>query len=67
MDLQSAHALAGLADELTASGIRVQTVETRSSVRERLRREGLDERLGGITRFSSVADVVDNIQKAGPS
>jgi SulP family sulfate permease len=65
VDLQSAHALAGLADELKAAGIRVQCVEARSSVRERLRSEGLDERLGGIDRFTSVADVVDNWQKRG--
>lgn len=63
VDLQSAHALAGLADELKAEGIRVQAVEARSSVRERLRREGLDARLGGIDRFTSVADVVDSVQK----
>ena len=62
VDLQSAHTLAGLADELTAAGIRVQVVEARSSVRERLRAEGLDSRLGGINRFTSVADVVDSEQ-----
>src|SRR5262245_36131919 len=63
VDLQSAHTLAGLADELNAAGVRVQVVEARSAVRERLRREGLDERLGGINRFTSVADVVDSLQK----
>jgi MFS superfamily sulfate permease-like transporter len=59
MDLQSAHTLAGLAGELTAAGIRVQVVEARSGVRERLRGEGLDSRLGGIDRFTSVADAVE--------
>jgi hypothetical protein len=39
-------------------------VEARSSVRERLRGEGLDVRLGGIDRFTSVADAVDSFQKA---
>jgi len=63
VDLQSAHTLAGLADELTALGIKVQVVETRSGVRERLRGEGLDARLGGIDRFTSVADAVDDFQK----
>jgi MFS superfamily sulfate permease-like transporter len=63
VDLQSAHTVAGLADELGAAGIRVQVVEARSSVRERLRNEGLDARLGGINRFTSVADVVDSMQK----
>ena len=53
------------AEELSAAGIRVQVVEARSSVRERFRREGLDARLGGIDRFTSVADVVDSLQKAG--
>jgi high affinity sulfate transporter 1 len=65
VDLQSAHTLAGLADELSAAGIRVQVVEARSTVRERLRAEGLDERLGGIDRFTSVADVVDSLQTPG--
>ena len=64
MDLQSAHTLADLADELGAAGIRVQVVEARSAVRERLRREGLDARLGGVDRFTAVADVVDNLNKA---
>jgi high affinity sulfate transporter 1 len=63
VDLQSAHALAGLADELAASDIRVQVVEARSSVRERLRGEGFDVRLGGINRFTSVADVVDSVRQ----
>jgi hypothetical protein len=38
-------------------------VEARSSVRERFRREKLDAELGGIDRFTSVADVVDAFQK----
>lgn len=63
VDLQSAHTLAGLADELRAAGMRVQVVEARSSVRDRLRAEGLEERLGGINRFTAVADVVDNFLK----
>jgi len=65
VDLQSAHTLAGLADELSAVGIRVHAVEGRSSVRERFRREGLDARLGGISRFTSVADAVDSVRKPG--
>ena len=63
VDLQAAHTLAGLADELGAAGILVQIVEARSSVRERFRREGLDDRLGGIDRFTSVADAVDSLRK----
>jgi len=59
VDLQSAHTLAGLADELRARGIRFQAVEARSGVRDRLRAEGVDEKLGGLNRFTTVADVVD--------
>jgi high affinity sulfate transporter 1 len=62
VDLQSAHTLAGLADELNATGIRVNVVEARSAVRERFRREGLDVRLGGIDRFTSVDDAVGSLQ-----
>jgi sulfate permease, SulP family len=60
VDGQSAHTLAGMADELTAQGIQFHAVEPRSSVRERLRHEHVDNRLGGINRFMSVADVIDH-------
>jgi high affinity sulfate transporter 1 len=63
VDLQSAHTLALFADQLRAEGTRVQIVEARSSVRERLRREGLGARVGDISRFISVADVVDNLRQ----
>jgi sulfate permease, SulP family len=62
VDLQAAHTLAGLADELSAAGIRLQAVEARSAVRDRLRAEGLDDRLGGINRFTSVADAVESFR-----
>jgi hypothetical protein len=55
--------LAELAGELTAAGIRFQAVEARSSVRDRLRGEGVDARLGGINRFTAVADAVDAFVK----
>lgn len=59
VDLQSAHALAGLAHEITAGGICFRAVEARSSVRDRLRKEGMDEDLGGVNRLSCVADALD--------
>ena len=62
VDMHSAHALAGLADELNSRGIRFQAVEGRSSVRDRLRNQGVEEKLGGIDRFTTVADVVENLQ-----
>jgi MFS superfamily sulfate permease-like transporter len=64
VDLQSAHALGELADEITAKGILFRLVEARSSVRDRLRSEGLDAKLGGINRFSSLADTVDEFARS---
>jgi high affinity sulfate transporter 1 len=63
VDMQSAYALAGVADELIAEHIRFQTVEARSSVRDRLRHEGVDSKLGGVNRFATVADVIDHFQR----
>ncbi len=63
VDLQSAQALGDLANELTAKGLQFQAVEARSSVRDRLRSEGVDAKLGGINRFRSVADAVEDFQK----
>jgi len=63
VDLQSAHTLAGMAAEIAAKQIRFQAVEARSSVRDRLRNAGVDGNLGGVNRFTTVADVIDNFQK----
>jgi sulfate permease, SulP family len=60
VDMQSAHTLASMADELIAKGIQFHAVEPRSSVRDRLRHDHVDNRLGGINRFMSVADVIDH-------
>ena len=70
VDLQSAHVLVGLADELAKRGIRIQVVEARSAVRDRFRRMGFDARLNGINRVDSVTQVVAAFQTedrgAGP-
>lgn len=60
VDMQSAHALADLADELAAAGVRVRAVEARSSVRDQFREEGVDARLGGVNRFTTVAEAIEN-------
>jgi SulP family sulfate permease len=60
VDMQSAHTLASIAGELSETGIRFQAVEPRSSVRDRLRHEGVDSKLGGVNRFMTVADVIDH-------
>jgi high affinity sulfate transporter 1 len=63
VDIQSAQALGDLSKELISKGLQFQTVEARSSVRDRLRNEGVDAKLGGINRFTSVADAVEDFQK----
>jgi SulP family sulfate permease len=63
VDMQSAYALAGMAEELIAARIQFQTVEARSSVRDRLRHERVDSKLGGVNRFATVADVIDHFQR----
>ena len=68
VDMQSAHTLASTADELSAIGIRFQAVEPRSSVRDRFRHESVDSKLGGVNRFTSVADVIDHfLDESEPS
>jgi MFS superfamily sulfate permease-like transporter len=68
VDMQGAQTLAGLADELRTAGMRLQVVEARSSVRDRLRAESVDTRLGGANRFTTVADAVDafNVESGLP-
>jgi len=62
VDLQAAQSLEVMAAELAGLGIRLQVVEARSSVRDMLRGEGLDERLGRINRFTSIADAIEDFQ-----
>ncbi len=59
VDMQSVDVLAALAEDLAATGTQLQIVEARSSVRETLRREGLEAKVGSINRFMSVADAVE--------
>ncbi|MHC1764521.1 MAG: SulP family inorganic anion transporter [Verrucomicrobiia bacterium] len=63
VDMQSALTLAGLAEELSAVGIRLQIVEARSSVRDRLRAEGVEAKCGVVSRFTSVADAVEAFEE----
>jgi high affinity sulfate transporter 1 len=68
VDMQSAHTLAGMAQELIAERIEFQAIEARSSVRDRIRREGVDAKLGGVNRFTTVADVIDHfVAESEPS
>jgi SulP family sulfate permease len=61
VDVQSAEVLAELANELGAEGIRLQAVEARANVRDCLRTAHADLKLGGIDRFRSVTDILDDL------
>jgi MFS superfamily sulfate permease-like transporter len=58
IDMAGAETIRALEVDLRAMGIGLQLVEARSSVRDRLRAEGLEARMGAIDRFTSVADAV---------
>jgi high affinity sulfate transporter 1 len=63
VDLAGASMLHKLQTELLKRGIRLGIAEAHASVRDLLRAEGLDEKVGPINRFTSVADVVEDFQQ----
>jgi high affinity sulfate transporter 1 len=66
VDLAGAEMLAGLYDQLAKVNVRLQIVEARSSVRDRLHAEGVEDKVGRIGRFKSLADAVDEFLKSNP-
>jgi len=63
LDLAGARMLARLADELAGRAIALRLAEVHASTRDLLRAEGLDSRVGGINRFTSVADAVERFRQ----
>ena len=66
MDMHAVDMLKELAEELKTAGIRIQAVEARASVRDRLRKQEVDDDLGGINRFASVAETVETFLSGTP-
>lgn len=66
VDLAGAEMLAVLYDELASANVRLQIVEARSSVRDRLHAEGVEDKVGRIGRFKSLADAVDDYLSSPP-
>src|SRR5438094_518415 len=64
MDIQACGVVMNIADDVKAAGAHLQIVEARSSVRDRLRAEGMEEHVSQVNRFTSVADAVEDFQKA---
>ena len=67
VDLAGAELLHGLQRDLAAAGIEFRIVEARSGVRDFLRVEDLEGKIGHIGRFQSIADVVEECQTGLPS
>jgi MFS superfamily sulfate permease-like transporter len=67
VDVAGARMLSGLQEMLGAAGTTVRLVGARASVRDLLRAERLEERVGPIDRRVTVADVVEEFQQAGSS
>jgi sulfate permease, SulP family len=62
VDLAAARMLATLHATLEAMGMRLRLVAAHAAVRDILRAEGLEERVGHFDRKGSVADVIDELQ-----
>jgi MFS superfamily sulfate permease-like transporter len=65
VDVAGARMLRELHEELAASGIVLRLAEARSGVRDILRAEGLEERVGYFGRRVSVDDVLKSFFSAG--
>jgi high affinity sulfate transporter 1 len=65
VDLAGAQMLMGLYEQLASANVRLQIVEARASVRDRLQAEGVEDKVGRIGRFRSLADAVDDFLKSG--
>lgn len=65
VDLSGARMLASLHEELRAEGIALRLVAAHAPVRDLLRAEGMEARVGDFGRLSSVAEVVEEFQRSG--
>jgi MFS superfamily sulfate permease-like transporter len=67
VDLAAAKMLTKLHQELAQAGIRLRLVAAHAPVRDILRAEGLEERLGYFGRRISVADAIDEFDGTNPA
>jgi len=61
VDVAGARMLESLSDELAKRAVALRVTDAHAGVRDMLRAEGVDEKVGGVNRFASVADVVDAV------
>jgi MFS superfamily sulfate permease-like transporter len=62
IDMAGAHTFLTLKAELAKRDIAFRIVEARSTVRDMLRTEGVEEKVGRIDRFTMLADAIDAFQ-----
>jgi high affinity sulfate transporter 1 len=62
VDLSGARMLAKLSDDLAGRSAGLRLAETHAEVRDLLRAEGLESKVGRIDRFTSVADAVEQFE-----
>jgi anti-anti-sigma regulatory factor len=63
VDMAGAHMLLALQAELSKRNIGFQLVEARSSVRDMLRIEGLEQKVGPTDHRVTLADAIDDFQR----
>jgi hypothetical protein len=59
VDMAGARMLLALHTELAKRGLTFRLVEARAGVRDMLRVEGVEDRVGRIDRFTMLADAID--------
>lgn len=62
IDMAGARTFLTLKAELDKRGVAFRVVEARSTVRDMLRIEGVEERIGRVDRFTMLADAIDAFQ-----
>jgi MFS superfamily sulfate permease-like transporter len=67
VDMAGARTFLTLKTELDKRGVDFRIVEARSTVRDMLRTEGVEEKVGRIDRFTMLADAIDDFHNANPA
>lgn len=63
IDAAGARMLAQLEEQLKQAGIQFRVAEAHSEAREILRATGISEQLGGVSRYTALADIVEDFER----
>lgn len=63
IDAAGARMLAQLEEQLKLEGIQFRVAEAHAEVREILRATGISEQLGGVSRYTALADIVEDFER----